>query len=236
MPAWATSNRKNEDDVNVPLLVGICGGLIGVLVLFFVAVAIVRVVSQPSVSGDSGPQSEDPVATATSPTQTAVAAGDTSVQNSNSTDHGWQNYTSVRGRFVVEVPGPVTTAETASSSGRTVVNASCELSDGSVFTVSFTQLPKRLEPSEADEILDSVAKAMAGQSNGTIRSEIQIQISSHPGREIVIDGQEPDQSVAIHARLYLIQSRVYQVIWAQLSGIAPNSNSDRFLRSFDLTQ
>jgi len=234
MPAWAVTSNQDEDKVNIGLLVAICGGALGVLILFFVVVGIINFASRPSVVDQAPVQPQAPVAVTEIAPHITDVHSNTTTPTESSSGPAWTNYVSESGQFLVEMPGTVKASQGMSSSGRSVFNSSCELNDGSVFTVAYTEVPQRLQSRDSNTILDNVAKAMADQSNGRIRTEIQIQINNHLGREIVVDGLDNDQTAAIHARLYLINARVYQVIWAQMEGSAPNSDSDRFLRSFEL--
>ena len=70
---------------------------------------------------------------------------------------------------------------------------------------------------------------------GTFKSESKIELDGkHPGREILAD--IPSKGGAVRARVYLVGTRLYQIMVVGKKGFEESADTLKFLNSLKLTQ
>jgi hypothetical protein len=62
-----------------------------------------------------------------------------------------------------------------------------------------------------------------------------IQLNGHPGKEVTVEVQQNGVPVVLTDRIYVVKSRMYQVIAAGVKGKEPPAPYAQFLDSFRLT-
>lgn len=72
-------------------------------------------------------------------------------------------------------------------------------------------------------------------AGGTLASDTEISLQGYPGRELRIEGaSEQGQALVLHSRMYLVHSRLYQVIVVVPAAQALTADMEGFLASFEL--
>ena len=143
----------------------------------------------------------------------------------------WEEYRSVGGRFVVEMPSDANSQVQASDTdlGETVRH-SILLDKGDIYyAATYVDV---LDPErDAESRLDDLLAEMVTRTNGTLVSEMEVTLDDNPGRAFRISAGEGP--VTIHARIYMVGDRLYQ-IQAATTGSADTADAERYLNSFAL--
>lgn len=140
---------------------------------------------------------------------------------------------------MVSIPGTVKLSEQTTETSSIAFAMSHETStlpDGSVFDISYVDLPDNDSESAKVTTLDDLVEQLVERSHGKLNNEIAFDVSGHEGREFTLDRDVEDGRIAIHARVVLVEKRAYQVIWAKMNGTVPSGDSETFLRSFRLVE
>jgi hypothetical protein len=105
-----------------------------------------------------------------------------------------------------------------------------------VMAVSYADLPI-LAPDEDDVkgFLDASRQGILKKAKATLKRESNIKFSGrYPGREIV--ASLPDDKGELRARLYLVGTRVYQLMVYGKSSVTNSKEATTFLESLELTK
>jgi hypothetical protein len=149
---------------------------------------------------------------------------------------GLEEFTSETGRFKVLMPGkpPVTELKTPAGIMHVV---QVETKSGA-YLASWIDLPVEAADSDkkAQARLDKGRDGMIATLKGKLVREKKISLEDkHPGRDVLAEVTFPDKG-QLRARLFLVDSRLYQVIVAGTKAWTESEEADRVLDSFRLTK
>lgn len=152
----------------------------------------------------------------------------------------FKEYTSAAGNFKVQMPGsPKEESQSAKAPTGETMNlnvASVQQKDG-VYVVMWSDLPIPAGESEKDiqTRLDGSRDGALRNINGKLTDEKKITIGDkHPGRDIQAD--LPNGKGSLRARIYLVGTRLYQVMVVGTSSWVSSADALKFLDSFALTK
>lgn len=142
----------------------------------------------------------------------------------------WVTYSSAAGGFVALMPAEPRVTEQALQIGTEKVANSVflALTQFAVFVVSYADVP--LPTSNSKSILDNVRKGAVVGISGTLISSSNISHKGYPGREF----QASSDSGLYTSRIFLVNSRLYQLVVVAVPGKVTTEDVQRFLDSFDL--
>ena len=89
-----------------------------------------------------------------------------------------------------------------------------------------------ITPDAIDGHYAGAVDGAATSAKGTIRSVAPYTLGNYTGRDVVID--VPDGALAIHARMFLVSDRLYQVLFGGPNGQESSKDCLDFLNSFTL--
>jgi hypothetical protein len=135
---------------------------------------------------------------------------------------GWTEFTSVDGRFIVNMPGlPSRRQQNFSTKSGEMVLHIFSLDLGRLneqFSVQYTDYPEQFlkEAQSADAVLKKASTVDAFNIGGSVVSEKALSLGRYSGREIQAENAE----LAMRIRLYLVDRRLYKVVatWPYLLG------------------
>jgi hypothetical protein len=153
----------------------------------------------------------------------------------------WQEFTSEEGGFAVLMPSePVEQTQPASTPDSTENHMfMARHGETAAFGVAYTDLPEDLasvEPEAMQGILDMGRDGALASMGGTLLAEEVISLEGFPGRHIEFELPEerfPGGGQGV-LRVYLVGSRVYQVLALAVRDYLVAEDVDRFLSSFRL--
>jgi hypothetical protein len=147
----------------------------------------------------------------------------------------FKEFTSADGRFKIQMPG--TPKEGSQASGGTTMKTYSIESRNGAYVVGYGDLPIPANEPEAavQERLDGARDGAVRGGNATLSNSGRVTLAGkYPGREFSakLNGKEG----IIRAKIYLVGSRLYQVMVVGTDSFANSSDSTKFLDSFALTQ
>jgi hypothetical protein len=149
----------------------------------------------------------------------------------------WKEHTSTEGRYTAQFPG--TPQQMAQRMDTKVGNleakvAMLSLPDNSAFyAVAFVDYPKEaLAKSKPDELLDGARNGAVEKVKGKLELEEKVTMNGFPGRELKISAPG---DLKLTARIYMVKSRLYQIIVVAPKAKEIAGNTKRFLDSFKFT-
>jgi hypothetical protein len=149
----------------------------------------------------------------------------------------WKVFHSKEGNYEVQLPGsPQENRNSVKTSVGTVyvVLAILEVKKHEGYYVGFSELPEAVIKSETeDRRLDNARDGAVSNSRGKLKSEKQIKLDGHKGRELEI---EVDGKTLIRARLYHVNNRLYQVMVVGSRELVASADTGKFLDSFKLVK
>lgn len=98
-----------------------------------------------------------------------------------------------------------------------------------VLSVTFTEYPKDFVKVPMDHLFEGMRKEMAG-ADGRVLKEEKIELESHPGREWRIEAGK----LVVRARVYLVGTKVYQVMINGSKDAVGGSAAEDLFRTFKL--
>jgi hypothetical protein len=145
----------------------------------------------------------------------------------------WKEFRSVEGNFSVSMPGEVEveSQEIESEVGALPTYTFTATEKTAAYVVAYTDYPAdSIGDVDPAAILDGARDGVQESLNGTIVRERNITISGHPGRDLEMKSGE----MQVRSNIYLVGSRMYQVIAVvPTKGKMPKS-VEKFLASFKL--
>ncbi len=127
----------------------------------------------------------------------------------------WVTYRSPDGAFTAEFPAAPTkeTKTIETDIGKipyTTVMA--ELYDGQVaFGVAYNVYPEEIRQANPQSVLDGARDGATESLKGKLVGETRLTIDGYPGREFTIVKEKGDEKMFFHARIFLIDRRLYQL-------------------------
>jgi hypothetical protein len=149
----------------------------------------------------------------------------------------WKDFSSAEGKFSVLMPGtPQNHSQSLNSPfGPVTTYAFVYSNNDSAFAVSYTDYPQ--DPTRGintQKVLDGARNSLLAKPGGTLIGESSISLGSYPGREVQMVTAEGDGKHALRTRVYLVNSRLYQVMVVLPNEEASSENAVKFLDSFKL--
>ena len=145
---------------------------------------------------------------------------------------GWINYSSTAGRFSILMPAQPQVQEKPmdTPAGKLINYVFLALKGNAAYGISYVDYPSTITDPQA--VLNSVRDGAISGVKGTLTSGKEITHKGYPGREF----QASIQGGVYTSRIYLVKSRLYQMVVAGPTAQAQASAADvnRFLTSFDL--
>jgi hypothetical protein len=149
----------------------------------------------------------------------------------------WEEFTSEKGRFSILMPGkpksqiiPVST-----QIGTINVHALKANTGGFTYMVGYADYPEAIVQSAMPGAMLSGARDGAvANVQGKLIDERAVSLRIYPGRELKIEATEGSRMVMIQARIYLVNTRFYQVMVIGAKDRFSESNADAYLDSFKL--
>jgi hypothetical protein len=147
-------------------------------------------------------------------------------------------FVSQAGRF--SVAAPVEFAEQSQSVETQVGTIEIHMFVGALgdtaFVVSYCDYPEEVvKANDPKKMLDGSRDGCVANVNGKLALETLLSLEGNPGRELVIDITADDGGQGtVKSRLFLVSSRLYQLIVVAPKGKVPASVMDDFLQSLKL--
>jgi len=150
----------------------------------------------------------------------------------------WKDFHSKEGGFSVSMPGTPVEKRQAFHTQAGPVEArffTVEADRGSmVYMVVYGDYPEALMVTgDREMLLDAARDGAVGNIQGRLVSERALSLGGHPGRELQV--LSSDGRLALRMRIYLVNSRQYQVVAVAPKELRSTEDRDRFLDSFRLT-
>lgn len=148
-----------------------------------------------------------------------------------------ESYTSGSGKFRVKLPGrpKVESKDLATGPGGVqpvpMTTERVEGPDKVMYSVVFADYPDTFQSVNAKTVLDGVRDGMKGK-DGQVKEDREILLGKTPGRELRIEAGRK----VIRARIYLVGTRLYQVMANGERSAIDGKGVDEFLRSFELVK
>lgn len=140
----------------------------------------------------------------------------------------WQEFSPPGGNFTATFPGKPKHQQ-QHAMGQAIEMYVVELRAGQfAYSVAYNELGANAEHVGADLILDGAANGLGGK----ILNQRKIQINGHPGREVTAEVLQNGVTLVLTDRIYVVKSRMYQVIVAGVKGKEPPAPYAQFLDSF----
>lgn len=144
----------------------------------------------------------------------------------------WKPYTSTAGRYSASFPGTpkeVTQRMETEIGGIDATIASLE-SNNAFFAIAYNDYPReKMGNLTPDQLLDNARKGAVDKVKGKLVSEKKVTASGYPGRELQI---EAPGGLHITEHVYLVKTRLYQILVVTPSAGANSDDVKKFLDSF----
>lgn len=165
----------------------------------------------------------------------AIAAVLTLVAGCHKTD--WQTFAPPGGNFSVQIPGvPEDKSQTRTTPGGSVTShLYIYTTKDAAFAVNYVDRPAPKTAAETEQWFDRLRDAEMARAGGKLLGEAPIKLANTwPGREIRISMTEGDGKHAMRSRMYLVNSRLYQVLVILPQDELSSPDAEKFLDSFHL--
>lgn len=147
----------------------------------------------------------------------------------------FKEFESSPGKYKVQLPGSPK-EETKSAAGLTMNIASVQQRDGA-YMVMYSDLPISGTESEAEinSRLDGSRNGALGNIRATLSKETKIKLAGkYLGRDI--EAELPEKQGALHAKIFIVGKRIYQVMTLGSTKWTYSADSAKFLDSFTLVE
>lgn len=236
-PAAPRPAGKKGSSKTVWILAGVGGGAVVLLLVIFVAVALLlpavraardaaRNAQQASVGPNTPGSSSTPGPTGPLINQTA---GDTSQ---------WQTLNSTAGGYSIDMPGrPILRTQMTPTPAGPITNYIQSLDKGKfVYMCSHADYPAALVNAQTiDTILDMQAEGATQNLSGTINSKTTISVGGFPGRDVRFSGNMAGRPYQGRSRLVLAGNRMIMALKIGEPGAGSESEDGRFFNSMSIS-
>lgn len=150
----------------------------------------------------------------------------------------WQEMTSKEGRFKVSLPGKATNLKRTLNTPVGKIDLHMfltTLQGGKVaYAVMYNDYPAVVtQQSTPAKILERAMQGAVKSKNGKITKQTDIKIDGFPGKAVTFVGMTRGQKLTGNIRVYLVNSRLYQLMVFNQSGMEPKQEEiDKFQKSF----
>jgi hypothetical protein len=147
-------------------------------------------------------------------------------------------FTSNEGKFTILMPGaPKEQKKVTKTAGMniTVNQFLCEVDPTRAVVVTYNEVPAvAANPGAVDKLLDATPGLLNGSTKGKILSVAKITLGDSPGREVQI--LLPDKKGIMKVNVYLVGTRLYQVLGIGPESFVRSPQLDRFFKSFKVNE
>jgi hypothetical protein len=144
----------------------------------------------------------------------------------------WKQFSSAEGNFTVLLPGA---PEVTKNDKDGLADRQYVMSLGAaVYIIDYHDFGPELVRINPSALLD---KAQAGEMqaiHGTVRKSKSKTVLGYPGREVVFDGSKNNVALAGKVRIFLVNNRLYQILYLGPQGDETKPEVLAFLNSFHL--
>ncbi len=149
----------------------------------------------------------------------------------------WQTFTSDKGKFTVEMPATPkeSTQSVDTALGKIELTLYTAQVGTSAYLATFSDYPDVMSKADPAKVLDGAMNGAVTNVSGKILSSSDITINGNPGKEFSAEGKitNPGDG-SVRGRIYLVKTRLYQLIVVGLKDQIPTADADRYLQSFKL--
>src|SRR5262245_25157841 len=145
-----------------------------------------------------------------------------------------KEFTSASGKFKVMMPGSPKEMNQSAAGIQFKMYAIEEKNGAIMVGYADMPIPAGEGAQEIQTRLDAAVQGMVGNVGANLENKSNITLSGHPGREVKAD--LPKQNGVMRARIYLVGTRLYQLIVVGKSMWTNSDGATKFLESFQLTQ
>jgi hypothetical protein len=148
----------------------------------------------------------------------------------------WKSFISKEGNYEVQMPGtPLENRKIVKLPNGTVfvVQATLEVKKGE-YVVGFSEHPDAVVKADtAEKRLDNARNGVLSKTHAKLKSEKQIKLEGHNGRELDL---EINANLVVRARLFVINNRMYQLMVVGPRELVASADTGKFLDSFKLVK
>jgi hypothetical protein len=150
-------------------------------------------------------------------------------------DEKWEVLQPKEGNFKIEFPGKAKYEKVISPNGNVLHGYSCRFDGDKTFcALTYSELPAEvLKTKSQEKILDDGRDAALKGRKMTLIKEEKISSGKHPGRYIVAKGTG-DRPLVITTQIFVVENRVYQVMFSRRSLPVDDDIAKRMFDSFTL--
>ena len=148
---------------------------------------------------------------------------------------GWREFRSVEGRFAIQLPGVPSEQSQNIITEFGPIEAHVFLVDRAEvgYLVSYADYPTDLVTSSgAQVVLGGISIGVIADTGGNLVSQTDINIYGYAGTELLINS--PDGASRLWMRIFLVESRIYQISLVAELGSDIAEDAERFFESFVL--
>jgi hypothetical protein len=149
----------------------------------------------------------------------------------------WREYSNQEGKFSVLLPGkPDETVQNVDTAAGAITTYRYQIdSNNTSFAVAYTDYPADLiSLSNPEELLNEAREGALSNIQGKLLEEQQVKVNGFPGRHLRIESS--GSKMMLEARIFLVDSRLYQVLAAYRTGSVEDREITKFLNSFKLAR
>lgn len=105
------------------------------------------------------------------------------------------------------------------------------------FLVMYNDYPLgKLELADQEKLLRDARDGAIGKAQGKIKTDTEIKLGKHPGRDFQFTGKYQEMSVDAEWRLYMVGTRLYQLAAIGIEMPVPQESIKKFFASFALLE
>ena len=110
--------------------------------------------------------------------------------------------------------------------------------DGGAYVVTYVDYPIAIKDDSPSVVLARACGSAADILGSTVQNERTISLNGNPGRDFTSDGDKSDTQAHyyLHERVYLVGTRLYQVMTVHTRDDANDARDAAFLSSFRLSR
>jgi hypothetical protein len=147
----------------------------------------------------------------------------------------WKEFAPKEGKFRVLMPGTPEASEVKFESefGPATFHMNTVEEGESFYGAHYSDYTEAIKKLPVKRVYDASRDGAAENMKGKVVGEGDVKLGAHAGREIRI---EVDGRSLFRARVFLVGTRLYQVVYFGPKGAATSKEVDRYLDSFKLTE
>ncbi|MCA9203535.1 MAG: hypothetical protein KDA59_10840, partial [Planctomycetales bacterium] len=241
-PAAPRPAGKKGSSKTVWILAGVGGGAVVLLLVIFVAVALllpaVRKARDAARDGARGAQQASASPNSSSASSSTPGTSPPMINQTAADSSQWQTFNSTAGGYSIDMPGrPLPRTQFTPTPAGPITNYIQSLDKGKfVYMCSHADYPPSLvTPQTIDTMLDMAAEGAAQNVKGTINSKTTISVGGFPGREIRFSGNMAGRPFQARSRVVLAGNRMVMALKIGEPGAGSDSEDDRYFNSMSIS-